>query len=638
LLTALVCAWFYLAPTNLGGSTTYVVTDGISMEPHFHAGDLVLVRSQSSYRVGEIVAYHSELLHRVVLHRIIGRAGSRYVFKGDNNNFVDFEHPASGQLIGALWLHVPGVGARMQSLRSPALVGGLLALSILLFAGAAFTHQRRRRHARRRGGGEPAAGIAPRHSAEPMLGVLAIGLVALLPFVALALLAFTRPATALTPTSIPYRQSGRLTYSANATPGPAYPGDRVVTGEPLFTHVLRAVELRFDYRFRTAAQHALAGTAWLDATVTSSSGWQTTIPLAPARAFHGDHVSVRAALQLTSLLALVRRVESTTAVGGSYTLTLVPHVRAAGSVDSMPLGTTFAPQIHFSMNPLELQPALPSTASGAGATTTASPFAPSSAGSLSGRREQPQFLSLKLIRLPVATARVLALAAIALIVGAIAAALAFARTRRRDETAAIRARYGRMIVSVERVWQPPGVAVIDVSDMDALARIAEHYERSILYEAGAGGDAFWVTDESGQFRYAVGTHAVPDTADAEHGAGGIGPEPPPGVDAEQALAGDAEQPAAYWPEGQLYYQTAAYPPIAEPESGVDDGELPGDRTPAQHGATPQDDAAFDPLAREVYADELGLGWLVSASRVPSEAPAQPNGDQPTASHAQRGSD
>jgi hypothetical protein len=43
--------------------------------------------------------------------------------------------------------------------------------------------------------------------------------------------------------------------------------------------------------------------------------------------------------------------------------------------------------------------------------------------------------------------------------------------------------------------------------MDALARIAEHYDRSILHEATADGDAFWVADESGQFRYALGAPA-----------------------------------------------------------------------------------------------------------------------------------
>jgi hypothetical protein len=61
-----------------------------------------------------------------------------------------------------------------------------------------------------------------------------------------------------------------------------------------------------------------------------------------------------------------------------------------------------------------------------------------------------------------------------------------------------------MIIPVERVWQLPGVAVIDVADIEALARIAEHYDRSILHERTDYGEAFWVTDESGQFRYWIG--------------------------------------------------------------------------------------------------------------------------------------
>ena len=56
-LAALATAWSFLAPGALGGSTSYVVTHGSSMAPRLKAGDLVLVRRQSTYRVGEIVAY-----------------------------------------------------------------------------------------------------------------------------------------------------------------------------------------------------------------------------------------------------------------------------------------------------------------------------------------------------------------------------------------------------------------------------------------------------------------------------------------------------------------------------------------------------------------------------------------------------
>jgi hypothetical protein len=343
--------------------------------------------------------------------------------------------------------------------------------------------------------------------------VLAVGLVLLLPFVALGVLAFTRPSRALLPSATPYEQSGTLSHAANATPGPAYPSGRAVTGEPLFTHVLSAVKLRFEYRFRAAAAHSLTGTASLYATLASTNGWQTTLELAPPTHFRGDRVPVTGKLDLTSLLALLRHLETTTAVGGSYTLTLLPNVSTTGSLDGLPLHAKFSPRIQFSLNQLEVQPVASTGSSPAAGPSSVSPFTPSAAGSVTGRRYQPLFISLKLARLSIASARRIGLGAIAVLVCALLAIFVLLRPRRRNESEAILARHGRLIIPVARVWQRPGAAVIDVEDMDALVRIAEHYDRSILHETGDEGEAFWVTDESGQFRYALG--APPATVDGE---------------------------------------------------------------------------------------------------------------------------
>jgi signal peptidase I len=514
-LIVLGSIWFYFAPTQLGGTANYVVTHGVSMEPRFHTGDLAIVRSQSTYHVGEIVAYENKMLHTIVLHRIIGRDGSRYIFKGDNNNFVDFEHPAYKQLIGALWIHIPGAGATLKSIRSPALVGILVATGMLLFTGAAFTRRRRRRGNRRRDGSGPEHTSAPTlpHFSEPVLAILAAGIVVLLPFVMLAVLAFTRPSDELHAAQVPYKQSGSFSYSANAAPGPAYPGNRAVTGDPLFTRVLNDVDLSFDYRFSSHAKSSLAGTASLAATLTSTSGWSKTLPLGSSTHFKGDHAVVTGTLDLASLLALMNSVETATRVSGSYTLTIAPKVSASGRLEGRALNASFAPEVQFSLTELEAKPILGATATAATTTTpgksTPSVFTPSTSGSVSSKRSVPLFVSIKVARLSVATARSIALIGIAAIVCALLAVLALARPKLRggDESSGIRARYGHLIVPVAHVWQLPGVPVIDVSDMDALARIAEHYERSILHESSPEGESFWVTDESGQFRYALGASA-----------------------------------------------------------------------------------------------------------------------------------
>jgi signal peptidase I len=511
-IIVLGCMWFYLAPAPLGGSTTYVVTHGVSMEPHFHTGDLAIVRSQSSYHVGEVVAYHNKELHTIVLHRIIGRAGNRYIFKGDNNDFIDFEHPAASQLIGALWFHIPGAGATLQSIRSPALVGILVGAALLLLMGGVFVRRRRLRRRQRRTGQSPEHGHihSPMPAADSVTMIVALGLVALLPFVMLAVLAFTRPSTKLHAVPVLYKQSGRFSYSANATPGPAYPDNRAVTGDPLFTSVLNEVDLRFGYVFASAAKHSLSGKASLSATLTSTSGWNTTFPLGSPTYFRGDRGGVSATLSLSSLHALIQSVEKTTKVNGSYTLAIIPHVSVTGSLDHLPLSTTFSPLLEFSVSELEIKPATGGSASPATTSPSrASVFTPSASNSVPSKGYQPLFLSFKLARLSVATARDVALIGIAIVIASLIAMLAFLRLRERpdDEATSIRARYGHMIIPVGHITQPAGTSVIDVADMEALVRIAEHYDRSILHETTAGGEAFWVTDESGQFRYAVGAPA-----------------------------------------------------------------------------------------------------------------------------------
>lgn len=512
-LALLASMWFLFAPAAVGGSTSYVVTDGISMEPRFHSGDLAIVRQEGDYRVGQIVAYHNRELGTVVLHRIIGRDGARYTFKGDNNNFTDFEHPARSQLIGALWLHLPGAGHVLDSVRSPALIGLLFAIATLLVCGVSFAQQRRRRkRARGDGAAAPAASPAPAADATWSAGrlgaggtaaIVACALVAMTPFFILAVLAFTRPAAAVTATSVPFRQTARLSYTASPPAGPTYPSGSVHTGEPLFTHVVHSAQVAFAYQFSSAAPHQLDARGWLSATVASTSGWRTTVPLGPSTPIHGDTGTVRGRLDIGSLLALVDRVESATAVRGSYMLAITPHVALGGRLGGAPLKGSFAPASKFALNGLEIRPV---TASGAPseAASAATSFEHSASATVTARRSRPAHIAIGPLSLTVGAARAIALGGLALIACALCAALALAsRPRRQDPVAAILSRYGGAIVPVECVWQQPGVSVVDVADMDALARIAAHYERSILHERTEYGDAFWVNDESGQFRYAV---------------------------------------------------------------------------------------------------------------------------------------
>ncbi|HEV3045936.1 MAG TPA: signal peptidase I [Solirubrobacteraceae bacterium] len=673
-LIVLGALWFCFAPVPLGGSATYVVTHGTSMEPRFHTGDLAIVRPQSSYHVGEIVAYHNHELHTIVLHRIIGREGDRYVFKGDNNDFVDPERPLASQLIGALWIHVPGLGARLQSIRSPGALGALVFLGVLLLAGGVFTGRRRRRGRERRGGEHAPRPLVqlPKGHAKPPTAVLAAGVVALLPCLALALLAFTRAPSARQQVSIPYKQSGTLSYSAAAAPGPAYPDGRVATGEPLFTRVLNAVELRFSYRLHSHASKSLSSVGTLAATITSTNGWHTTLALGPPRRFRGDHAVIAGTLDLGSLQALTDSLEATTKVKGTYTIAVKPRVSTTGTLAGAPLHATLSPEARFAETEGELELEKPATAAiGQASSTSAGKSATealssSASGSATGAREEPQSLSLGAVSISVARARTASLVAIALVLGALVALLALLRPLRarlapeRDEPAAIRRRYGHMIVPVAQVSPLPGVAVIDVADMDALVRIAEHYDRSILQETTARGEAFWVADESGQFRYAIG--APPPAAEGAAAAARAPVPPPPAPPAPPTDRSVTSTPAPGWPPAAapqpIDYEpvtavlelptaapaqaarTAAAPPPAPapapatapaapappvPAAATAQAETTAPPAPAPAAAMPTQDELLEAsavayMADEVYAGELELGALAGAQSSSPDSP------------------
>jgi signal peptidase len=127
-----------LWPQALGGSTAYVVPRGASMEPKLSNGDLAFVRSQSSYRVGDVVGYRNTSLHRVVVHRVVAVDNGTYTLKGDANAFKDPQPVRASQLVGRLSFNLPLLGGLLLWLTSP------INLLLLLALGALLVHDRDR--------------------------------------------------------------------------------------------------------------------------------------------------------------------------------------------------------------------------------------------------------------------------------------------------------------------------------------------------------------------------------------------------------------------------------------------------------------------------------------------------------------
>ena len=129
LTIAAVVFWaLFLRPASLGGPASYVLVSGKSMLPRYHTGDLVLVERQSSYHVGEVIAYRvpkgDPMAGAQVIHRIVGgNATAGFVVQGDNRTAPDVWRPKAKDIVGAKALRLPDAVAVLGFLRSPLLLG-----------------------------------------------------------------------------------------------------------------------------------------------------------------------------------------------------------------------------------------------------------------------------------------------------------------------------------------------------------------------------------------------------------------------------------------------------------------------------------------------------------------------------------
>jgi signal peptidase len=138
LVAAVVALAFLFWPQSLGGKVAYVRVDGHSMDPTFHMNDLALVRKQSSYKIGDPVAYRIPKgefgAGAMVIHRLIGGDGVHgYTTKGDNRTIADEWHPRTADVVGKVDYDMPAMGSRLAAMTRPIYIGGLVAsLTVLV--------------------------------------------------------------------------------------------------------------------------------------------------------------------------------------------------------------------------------------------------------------------------------------------------------------------------------------------------------------------------------------------------------------------------------------------------------------------------------------------------------------------------
>jgi len=136
--------WFFLLrPGSLGGPASYVIVSGVSMQPTYQSGDLVVMRRSSSYAAGDIIAYRVPKGEQgegsLIIHRIVARDEKGYITKGDNRAANDLWRPSVDDIAGQAWLHLPGAGTIVARLKAPlplATIAATFAVYLVLSTGS----------------------------------------------------------------------------------------------------------------------------------------------------------------------------------------------------------------------------------------------------------------------------------------------------------------------------------------------------------------------------------------------------------------------------------------------------------------------------------------------------------------------
>ena len=485
--------WMFLAPTKLGGSVDYVITGGNSMEPLLHDGDLAIIRHSDDYEVGDVAAYQSPQMERVVLHRVEAIEDGRFVLKGDNNAWLDPELLGSNDMVGKLIWHIPAVGGWMGKLASP-VPAAMIALGVTALAGALTR--------RRRTDDSPEVEVVPRagfissemlaSSARPALTAATVAFVA---FAALGVTAFGRAGTVESTTDVSYEHRGRFGYSAPTEKSLASSGTEMGDGTPIFFKLSDVLNITFDYSFVSMGSSRVTGRARVLAQLQSDTGWSRTIAASPWAPIENGRARAHQRVDLAWLQRAVRQVREETGVTvGTYRLALTSEVRSSGEVAGGGFQDKFSSELAFQVDDTQLVPL------GASIDRPLDALNTSEAATVSKPIVEPAMIDLLRFELPVTTGRGIAVAGGLLALLALAFfGLIYRRALNGSETSQIAALYGSNIVEIK-----PGQieGALDVPSFDALVRLAGSQETLILHCNEDDHDCYFVLDQQ-PFRYRV---------------------------------------------------------------------------------------------------------------------------------------
>jgi hypothetical protein len=425
------------------------------------------------------------------MHRIVSVKGDRFVIQGDNNDWLDPDQPSSDLVLGKLWLRVPQGGKALAAATSPA---GIVVIGLGCLALAGVARRPRSRHAARRARRRPALQApsfpAPvrAHARQVALTAGAVALVTGIGGGALLAL----PSTQTSTRTLHVTQQGQFSYSGDAAAGTTYPDGRITTGDTVWTKLAKDLTVSFTNTVSGPDLSALQGAMRLDVTVSSADGWSSYLSSSPVVALANGSATAVAPIDTARAAALLARHYAEIGTpSAAATLTVTPVVVTTGMAGGKKFRAGSPAPLAFTVDATSLRLAGKADAA----------LTPSTTTDVAVSDVVARTLSVSRVTLPIGFARFLAGVVFVLALVVLAAAAWIGRTARGDAADEFVVKHAARILPVAAF--DPGPTVIDVSDAEALHRVAERFDTLVLHHAGEEADVFAVRDVDATYRFVV---------------------------------------------------------------------------------------------------------------------------------------
>jgi hypothetical protein len=441
--------------------------------------------------------------------------------KGDNNSWLDPDHPQPADILGELWVHIPGGGRVLTVFANPYTVAAIV-LALLIAGSLAAGRRSRRNRTGSAAHGTTTRGttMGPRLLPTELLArewAIATALIA----IGLAFFAFGRPTTTSVSDKINVPHTAELSYTALVKKPGIYADNRLRTGDPVFLSVAPVLDTHLVYQLGSGPAD-LTGTISSHAELTASNGWHWSIPLGTDQAINGNHVERTVQLDLPALLRIGHTAEKAAGTNfGGYTVQVVHDIHLKGKVNGQPIVTTDSPKLTLAFDSVQamLQGDKPPKSGEAIKTTDQSNLAVAASA--------PATVALLRWHVPISLLRILAI-----ILGIAAAALAAIAIARRRDPGSQHSVFGHRLVSASNA-ELGGRPIVDVYDAKTLAKLAKLHEAVVVNVARPDGELFLLTIDNTTYRYVEVRSLDPDDPDAF-----IGPLP---ATTDEEIAGEGAQ-------------------------------------------------------------------------------------------------